>query len=138
MLVGKLNIGSGATASTDFALMRLNADGRPDTTFGAAGTVTTAVSAERDGALAVALQTDGKIVVAGHTSNINSNFAVARYDSNGTLDTSFGNGRGVLTVDFFRFTDIGENVLVQPDGKIVVSGQAQNSVGGYGLARINP
>ena len=138
VLVGKLNIGSGATASTDFALMRLNADGSPDTTFGAAGTVTTAVSAERDGALAVALQTDGRIVVAGHTSNINSNFAVARYDSNGTLDTSFGNGRGVLTVDFFRFTDIGENVLVQPDGKIVVSGQAQNSVGGYGLARINP
>ena len=39
---------------------------------------------------------------------------------------------------FFGFSDIGERVLVQPDGKIVVGWQARNSVDGYGLARINP
>ena len=138
VLVGSVNVGSGATASTDFALMRLNADGSPDTAFGTAGTVTTAISNERDGALAVALQADGRIVVAGHTSNINANFAVARYNINGTLDTSFGNGTGVLTVDFFRFTDIAESVLVQPDGKILVGGVAEDNFDGYGLARINP
>ena len=43
-----------------------------------------------------------------------------------------------LSIDFFGFTDIGENVLVQPDGRIVVGGQATNFVGGYGVARINP
>jgi len=41
-------------------------------------------------------------------------------------------------VDFFGSTDIGESVLVQPDGKIVVGGQARNNVDGYGVARINP
>jgi uncharacterized delta-60 repeat protein len=138
VLVGSVNVGSGATASTDFALMRLNTDGSPDTTFGTAGTVTTAISNERDAALAVALQADGRIVVAGHTSNINANFAVARYNTNGALDTSFGNGTGVLTVDFFRFTDSAESVLVQPDGKIVLGGVVEDKVDGYGLARINP
>lgn len=138
VLVGSVIVGSGVTQSTDFALMRLNSDGSADTTFGNAGTVVTAVSNERDGALAVALQADGKIVAAGHTSNINSNFAVARYNINGTLDTSFGNGSGILTVDFFRFTDSAESVLVQPDGKIVLGGVAEDNVDGYGLARINP
>ena len=138
VLVGSANVGSGVTASTDFALMRLNADGSPDTTFGSAGTVTTAISSDRDGALAVALQADGRIVVAGHTSNINSNFVVARYNGNGTLDPSFGNGFGFLTVDFFRFTDSAESVLIQPDGKIVLGGVAVDNIEGYGLARINP
>jgi len=136
--VGSVAIGSGATASTDFALMRLNADGSPDTSFGSTGTVTTAVSNERDAAQAVALQADGKIIVAGHTSNINTNFAVARYNIDGTLDTGFGNGLGVLTVDFFGFTDIAESVAVQPDGKIVLGGVARNNVDGYGLVRILP
>lgn len=138
VLVGSVNVGSGVTASTDFALMRLNSNGSPDDTFGSAGTVTTAISTDRDGALAVALQADGKIVVAGTTSNINANFAVARYNANGTLDTSFGNGFGVLAVDFFHFTDIAESVLLQPDGKIVVGGLARDDVDGYGLARLNP
>ena len=138
VLVGSVAIGSGVTASTDFALMRLNADGRPDTSFGSTGTVTTAVSNERDAALAVALQADGKILVAGRTSNINTNFAVARYNIDGTLDTGFGNGLGVLTVDFFGFTDSAESVLVQPDGKIVLGGVARNNVDGYGLVRILP
>ena len=138
VLVGSVAIGSGVTASTDFALMRLNADGSPDTSFGSTGTVTTAVSNERDAALAVALQADGKILVAGRTSNINTNFAIARYNIDGTLDTGFGNGLGVLTVDFFGFTDSAESVLVQPDGKIVVGGVARNNVDGYGLVRILP
>jgi len=138
VLVGSVAIGSGATASTDFALMRLNADGSPDTSFGSTGTVTTAVSNERDAALAVALQADGKILVAGRTSNTNTDFAIARYNIDGTLDTGFGNGLGVLTVDFFGFTDIAESVAVQPDGKIVVGGVARNNVDGYGLVRILP
>jgi uncharacterized delta-60 repeat protein len=84
------------------------------------------------------VQADGRIVVAGGTSNINTNFAVVRYNSNGTLDASFGNGFGVLTIDFFGFTDVAESVLVQPDGKIVIGGVARNNVDGYALARVLP
>ena len=51
--------------------------------------------------------------------------------------TNFGSD-GNLSIDFFGFTDVGENVLVQPDGKIVVGGLATNNFGGYGVARINP
>ena len=67
----------------------------------------------------------------------NPNFIVARYNSNGSLDTGFANA-GALSIDFFGFEDVGENVLVQPDGKIVVGGLARNNVDGYGLARILP
>jgi hypothetical protein len=44
----------------------------------------------------------------------------------------------MLTVDFFGFTDIAENVAVQSDGKIVLGGLARDSFDGYGLARISP
>ena len=84
------------------------------------------------------MQGDGKIVVVGATAfSVNANFVVARYNASGSVDRSFGSD-GNLSIDFFGFTDVGENVLVQPDGKIVVGGLARNNVDGYGLARILP
>ncbi len=125
-------------ATSRFLLRRLNADGTPDTGFGTAGSVDTALS---DNATAggVALQADGRIVVVGTRAfSANSNFIVARYAANGALDTGFGVG-GTLSIDFFQFRDVGENVLVRPDGKVLVSGSAQTLRGeSYGLARINP
>jgi len=124
-------------ATARFVLMRLNADGSPDTTFGIAGKVDTAFS-DNAVASAVALQSDGKIVAVGSRAlSVNSNFVVARYNADGSVDTSFGSD-GNLSIDFFGFSDVGENVLVQPDGKIVVSGAAQDNFTGYGLARLNP
>jgi len=118
-------------------LVRIDADGGPDTSFGTAGTASTALS-ENAAAGGIALQADGKLVVVGTRAfSANPNFIVARYNGDGSLDTGFGNA-GTLSIDFFGFEDIGENVLVQPDGRIVVGGQARNSVDGYGLARINP
>jgi uncharacterized delta-60 repeat protein len=120
---------------TEFALLRLNANGTADEAF---GTVSTAISAgERDSARAVALQRDGKIVVAGQSSNINPNFGIARYNTDGTLDTTFGQA-GMLSIDFFGFTDVAESVLVQPDGNIVVGGLARDNVDGYGVVRVLP
>lgn len=118
--------------------MRLNADGSIDNSFGTAGAVSTDISGRGDSASAVALQSDGKIVVAGRSSSqVNSNFAVVRYNLNGAIDTSFANS-GKLTVDFFGFTDIGESVAIQNDGKIVLGGLARNNVDGYGVARVLP
>ena len=109
------------------------------TEFGSAGLVTTGFTTQDDFGRAVAIQADGRIVVAGQSSNkSNSDFAVARYGTNGALDASFGTG-GKLTIDFFGSFDGAENVAVQPDGKIVVSGFARNATRtGYGLARILP
>jgi len=124
-------------ATARFLLKRLNADGSPDTTFGNAGTVDTAFSSSA-AAGGVALQGDGKIVVVGTSAfSVNANFVVARYNADGSVDRGFGSD-GNLQIDFFGFSDVGENVLVQPDGKIVVGGLARNNVDGYGLARILP
>ena len=121
-----------------FLLKRLNVDGTLDATFGNAGTVDAAFT-QNATAHGVALQSDGKIVVVGTRAfSANENFIVARYNANGSVDTGFGSD-GNLSIDFFGFDDSGENVLVQPDGKIVVSGAVERNVGfGYGLARINP
>ncbi len=136
VLVGSVTAAT-VPATSRFLLKRLTADGSADTSFGNAGTVDTAFTLNA-AASAVALQGDGKIVVAGTTAfSANSNFVVARYNVNGSVDASFGND-GSLSIDFFGFTDIGESVLVQPDGKIVVGGQAQHNFDGYGVARINP
>ena len=135
VLVGSFVVGT----VSQFAVRRLNANGSPDATFGTAGSVSTDFSGRGDIANAVAIQPDGKIVVAGKSSiAVNSNAAVARYTSSGALDTAFGNGFGILTVDFFGSTDIAESVVLQTDGKIVLGGLARNFVDGYGLARVNP
>ena len=108
----------------DFALTRYNADGTLDTGFGSGGTLTTRFDVASE-ANAVALQPDGKIVAVGSSPLSPSlpeiNFAVARYNSDGSLDTSFGSG-GKLTTDIDGANDIPDNVSIQPDGKIVVAG----------------
>jgi uncharacterized delta-60 repeat protein/RHS repeat-associated protein len=117
--------------------------GALDTSFNSTGKVTTdfSGSSSNDRAAAIALQGDGKIIAAGYSG---SDFAVARYNTNGSLDTTFddsisgGNFDGKLTIDFGS-TDAAEAVAVQPDGKIVVAGRAfltGVSRYGIGLARL--
>src|SRR5262245_11684431 len=83
----------------DVAVWRLNQDGTLDTTFGTGGAAVLALPGEQQ-ANAVAVQKDGRIVVAGYTEESNDrNFLVARFDSNGAVDTSFG-GTGFVTFSF--------------------------------------
>jgi uncharacterized delta-60 repeat protein len=129
----------------DFHLARYNRDGSLDGTFGTTGRVTTNIDGD-DEAQAVALQPDGKIVVAGRVvvgGFLNTTIiALARYHPNGTLDTSFDSD-GKITTEFSS-TGSAEaaSVLIQPDGKIVVAGSA--TTGGFflerdfALARYNP
>ena len=111
-----------------FAVVRYNADGTLDTNFNGTGIVTTTELRSNDnGASGVAMQSDGKILAAGSSySPPNHNFAVMRYNTDGSLDTTF-NGDGVVTTDLSGIAAQAHSIAVQPDGKIVVAGLAGNS-----------
>ena len=140
---GKLLLAGGtSTYPSSFALMRLNADGSVDASFGNAGVVTTSITnatvGAGDVATSVALRPDGRIYVAGIAGSINQDFAVARYTTSGALDTSFG-GTGSVVVDFTGLADGAESIVLEPSGKILLGGYATpTSSAGYGLVRINP
>jgi uncharacterized delta-60 repeat protein len=138
VLAGSIETVPFPATKKEFALMRLLANGTVDDSFGNAGRVQTAFTDRGDAAFGVALQADGKIIAAGASNiQVNSNFAVARYDSDGDLDASFSQD-GKLTIDFFGFTDVAENVAIQSNGRIVLGGVARNSVDGYGVAKVLP
>ncbi len=113
-----------------FAVARCNPDGSLDTSFSGDGKLTTDFGAD-ESARGVAIQADGKIVVAGYSyvyggSGGPGDFAMARYDADGSLDTSL-DGDGKLTTDFGLSSDDGANgVAIQADGKIVVAGWSHN------------
>ena len=112
----------------DFALLRYLPDGTPDGSFGVGGRVVTPVGAGDDIAYGVALQEDGKIVVAGYAENGgNRDIAVVRYHSDGTLDNSFGGGGKVITA-VGGGDDVAYDVKIQTDGRIVVVGYSFNGV----------
>ena len=118
-----------------------SAAGDLDPSFGNGGKVTTDFSSNNDVATCVAIQSDGKIVVGGTSTDPtgNSDFALARYNSDGSLDTSFGSD-GKVTTDFFHDNDSLNAIAVQPDGKIVAAGSASRPGQGpqFGVARYNP
>ena len=113
-------------SSFDFALVRYNADGNLDTTFGNDGRVTTGIGFH-DASYSVAVQPDGKILAAGHSLNGTNDFAIVRYNADGSLDTTFG-GVGSVTTDFGGTHDVGQSVAVHADGRIVVAGISQGDI----------
>ena len=126
----------------NFELARYNPNGSLDATFGSGGIVTTGFGTEGCYAFALALQTDGKIVAAGtdfidfsSEDNSNTDFGLARYNADGTPDTTFGNG-GLVTTDFDGFNDDVFSVLIQSDGKIVAVGSAKNPTNFYDFAAV--
>jgi uncharacterized delta-60 repeat protein len=114
--VGTAGASSGATLPTDFGLLRLNPSGTLDTGFGTGGQVATGFTGTMDSfASGVAVQADGKFVVAGSAGQ---DLVLARYNLDGSLDATFSTG-GKL--------DLGSgssnaSIAIQPDGKIVVVG----------------
>jgi uncharacterized delta-60 repeat protein len=108
---------STVSLTVDFALVRFNTDGSLDTGFGIGGKVTTDFANSADRPAGVALLANDMIVVAGTSAG---NFAVARYHSDGSLDTSFDSD-GKITTNLGG-TELGGSVVVRPDGRIVVAG----------------
>lgn len=150
-------IGSGV----DFAVARFNADGSlddglagdstPGDSFGTNGRVTTDFG-DDDNARGVAIQSDGKIVVAGHRGPTSSgpdvDFALARYNINGSLDDGsasdstpadvFGTA-GKVRTDFAGDEDVARDVIIQADGKILAAGHREfNGNPAFALARYLP
>jgi uncharacterized delta-60 repeat protein len=123
----------------DFALVRYNPNGSLDTSFGTGGKVTTDFNSSNDIAASLAIQSDGKIVLAGHSGGSPSHFALARYNPNGSLDTSF-DGDGKLTTAFSVVeSSLASALAIQSDGKIIAAGYYAN-VGNrnFALVRYNP
>jgi uncharacterized delta-60 repeat protein len=139
-------IGATGIILTLFAIVQLAqaADGDLDPTFGTGGMVMTDINRSTDLANAVAVQSDGKLVVVGQTYKNNDytgeDFVVTRYNTDGTLDTTFGRG-GKVRTDFPGLAAVPSSVVIQPDGKIVVAGGAFplfTFLGNFELVRYNP
>ena len=109
--------------NNQIALARLNPDGTPDSTFGQSGQV---VTPSNGMAWATALQGDGKVVVAAQTTvGGNGQYSLLRYNTNGSLDTTFGNG-GLVTTPEGTGGSKALGVAIQADGRIVTTGTVQN------------
>lgn len=137
---GKIILAGGASGNlgTDFTLTRLNSNGTIDTSFGTNGVATASiVNSAPEKIFAIALQADGKIVVAGNSSTPAPasvvQFAVFRFSSDGVLDTSFGTSGKTLT-DFSSSVSEGVSMVIQSDDKIVVAGTQD---GKFAMARLN-
>ena len=106
----------------NLALARFNADGSPDVGFGIGGSVITELpgSSGAQQILALALQSDGRIVAAGTNS---FNLTLGRYNPDGSLDSSFGSG-GLVTTPVSSLFNVAHSIAIQPDGRIVAVGAA--------------
>jgi uncharacterized delta-60 repeat protein len=126
--------------SDDFVLARYTVNGDLDRSFDGDGKVATDFAAGRDGAFDVQIQGDGKIVAAGESRRGGvSAIALARYNRDGTLDSTFGEGGKVLTTYGPGSIDRAQAVLLQTDGKIVAGGLTRSGASSsFALTRYLP
>jgi uncharacterized delta-60 repeat protein len=137
-------VGTTCNASNmcNVAIARLNANGSADSTFSGDGRVVTDFAKADNSARAITIQPDNKIVLAGTVFNgTDDDFAIYRYNSNGSLDTTFsGDGRVRFGFGSGRAESASAMDIQDSDGKIVVVGSSSSSANGYdfALARLNP
>ncbi len=138
---------NGTSSSYDFAIVQYNSNGSLDLTFGNNGVVLSDFNNEHN-ISTLEIQTDNKIVIGGSilipSSNNNSNFAIARYNIDGSKDTSFGiNGLvsiniGTVSNNLTVSDDYVDALKIQSDGKIIASGLTSlNNGGDFGMVRLN-
>jgi len=112
-----------------FSVFRFTADGSFDTSFDGDGIVMTPPSPEHSFCTSVVIQTNGKILAAGSSR---SDFALARYNANGSLDTTFAGGDGITTVDFNNSRDYAYDLELDNQGRAIVVGESD---GRFAIAR---
>jgi uncharacterized delta-60 repeat protein len=121
---GKIVVAGASDFSRHLALVRYDVDGSLDASFGSGGMLTTTVpDGFGEAAKSVKIQPDGKIIVAGYSSVLGSktDFVLVRYNSDGSLDSSFGTG-GEVATDLGSRSDAANSIVLLPDGKILVVG----------------
>lgn len=114
--------------SNSWTLVRRTADGAIDSGFGTNGAVSTTFTGSNVAPNSLALQSDGKIIAAGHVSggvNVWDDLLLARYNSNGQLDTTFGSG-GVVRIERSTHVNV-KNVVINSDGSLLIAGGEANS-----------
>lgn len=128
----------GVTTDDNFLTVRINPDGSLDSTFGSGGKVMTSFATGNDYGRNLEIQNDGKILVIGSNNN---RYAVARYNTDGSLDTSFdSDGKLYLTTNLSLFISSSQtiydrpNIKVLPSGKILLSGTSNYN---FSLIRLN-
>jgi uncharacterized delta-60 repeat protein len=124
------------SGNADFALVRLTDSGGLDPDFGNMGRVTLDFAGGPDAATGVLLQGDKILVGGGAVLNGPSDFALARFNADGSLDVGFGTG-GKVTTDVVGLGDYIAGIALQSDGKIVAAGTADTSIvgGDFAVAR---
>jgi len=145
VVTGSFNYNSGGDKSK-FLIARYTTSGQLDGTFGSGGVVTTQLGSETwNESHSIKIQNDGKILVAGLSAAFywsgNANFALVRYNTNGTLDTSF-DGDGIATTSLGTGDDVAFDLEIQSDDKIILAGKTyyEDYYGGntaFGLVRYN-
>lgn len=121
--------GNFSSADNEFAVIRLNSNGTLDTNYATNGILRFGFGSAHAEAHALAIQPDNKIIVAGYsiTTSSNYDFAIARVNTDGTLDTDFSNdGKTVINLDEY---DKANTIAIQSDGKIIVAGDADGQLG---------
>ena len=121
---------SGPSAPNQVEVVRYNADGSLDASFGSAGKVILGNLSTTSYGKGLALQSDGKIVLVGtyyDAAKAHNDFEVVRLNANGSLDTTFGGGTGKVITAVTPYEDDATGLMLQADGKIVVEGQAVTS-----------
>ena len=118
-------------------LLKINADGTLDTSFGTNGMVNHSFSSK---ASAMTLQPDGKIIIGGNkgVGNGNIGYTVTRFDSNGSLDTSFNNGTGFVDIDISSSNDYLQHIKLQSADTLIIGGSSylNSAVANFTLARV--
>jgi uncharacterized delta-60 repeat protein len=122
---GKIVV-AGSMAEKYVLVLRYETNGLSDNAFGEMGIVTYSNQSQSSGN-AVAIQPDGKILVAGGTTVAAPDLLVLRYEDNGTPDTSFGNGGVVIFDSELYYSDGAASMALQADGKIVLAGTRENN-----------
>lgn len=127
------------SAQRDFALVKYHSDGTIDNTFGTSGIATQSIASGNDEVRSVVVQNDGKIVVAGYSFDFAERvFALIRYNANGSLDLTFDSD-GIVTTSIggVAMDAAAYSSVLQPDGKILVSGYTHGESYDFATVRYN-
>ncbi|MBK6599320.1 MAG: hypothetical protein IPG25_16180 [Proteobacteria bacterium] len=121
------------------AAVRFKSDGSLDGSFGITGRVSHPVSGDQDYGHAIAIQNDGKLILAGHTrTGAGDDMVISRLNADGSIDSAWGTG-GDTVVDFASSDDRAGVLAIQADGRVLVAGYATTATGeDFAVIRLQP